>query len=122
MCGIVGVVGSDIDDRDALVARMGEIAHRGPDGDGQFHNVDAAFGMHRLAIRDLTHTGMNRRRVNAATSSVFRAKRPATAGWASLGGSVTGGSSDNARTCHPAVGAKAIVRRNQIRLLPASTT
>ena len=53
MCGIVGFVGARNDARDVLQAMMDLIAHRGPDGQGQFVEGPAALGQRRLSIIDL---------------------------------------------------------------------
>ena len=53
MCGIVGFVGARDDARDILQAMMDLIAHRGPDGQGQFVEGPAALGQRRLSIIDL---------------------------------------------------------------------
>ncbi len=53
MCGIVGFVGARDDAREVLQAMMDLIAHRGPDGQGQFVEGPAALGQRRLSIIDL---------------------------------------------------------------------
>ena len=53
MCGIVGFVGAREDAQDVLQAMMDLIAHRGPDGQGQFVEGPAALGQRRLSIIDL---------------------------------------------------------------------
>ena len=53
MCGIVGFVGARDDAREVLQAMMDLIAHRGPDGQGQFLEGPAALGQRRLSIIDL---------------------------------------------------------------------
>jgi asparagine synthase (glutamine-hydrolysing) len=59
MCGIVGVV--DLEGRavsPALVKRMTDtIAHRGPDGEGQYVDPPIGLGHRRLAIIDLSDAG-----------------------------------------------------------------
>jgi asparagine synthase (glutamine-hydrolysing) len=59
MCGIVGVV--DLENRAvsrALVKRMTDaIAHRGPDGEGQYVDRSVGLGHRRLAIIDLSDAG-----------------------------------------------------------------
>jgi len=56
MCGISGVFSLDglLDPnlRSALPAMNGALAHRGPDGDGFFHDARVALGHRRLAIID----------------------------------------------------------------------
>src|SRR5688572_12363942 len=49
MCGIVGVIGADVDLTPALRA----LAHRGPDGEGVFRRAGVTLGHRRLAILDL---------------------------------------------------------------------
>ena len=53
MCGIVGFVGARDDAREVLQAMMDLIAHRGPDGQGQFLEGPVALGQRRLSIIDL---------------------------------------------------------------------
>ena len=53
MCGIVGFVGARNDAQETLQAMMDLIAHRGPDGQGQFLEGPAALGQRRLSIIDL---------------------------------------------------------------------
>jgi asparagine synthase (glutamine-hydrolysing) len=58
MCGIVGIVGLDVEPTQsrALVSRMAEhIRHRGPDGGGVVAHQDVVLGMTRLAIVDVVH-------------------------------------------------------------------
>ncbi len=57
MCGIAGFSGSF--DPELLTRMSTAIAHRGPDGDGVFHDRDAGIGLahRRLAIIDLTSAG-----------------------------------------------------------------
>ena len=54
MCGILGVIsrrsGPPFFDETALTA----LAHRGPDGQGLYHDNHATLGHRRLAIIDLT--------------------------------------------------------------------
>jgi asparagine synthase (glutamine-hydrolysing) len=59
MCGIAGFVGNDTDlqepERAAILDRMCRvIAHRGPDDQGTWLGDEAALGMRRLSIIDLT--------------------------------------------------------------------
>ena len=60
MCGICGIVdygGMDSRTRDPYVRNMtSAMHHRGPDGEGFYHNETVALGMRRLAVIDL-HTG-----------------------------------------------------------------
>lgn len=53
MCGIVGFVGERADMQEILQRMMDAIAHRGPDGQGQFVEGPAALGQRRLSIIDL---------------------------------------------------------------------
>ena len=53
MCGIVGFVGARADMQEILQGMMDAIAHRGPDGQGQFIEGPAALGQRRLSIIDL---------------------------------------------------------------------
>jgi len=55
MCGIAGIVSRKIDsDQKKSVERMlGALIHRGPDGQGEFHNEHVSMGMRRLSIIDL---------------------------------------------------------------------
>jgi len=60
MCGISGVVGSDIEDsriRETLVSVHNGLSHRGPNGSAITSKnglLSASFGHHRLAIQDLS--------------------------------------------------------------------
>ena len=53
MCGIVGFVGARADAQEILQQMMDRIAHRGPDGQGQFLEGPVALGQRRLSIIDL---------------------------------------------------------------------
>src|SRR5689334_9382362 len=55
MCGIAGVISRNIDGAEmACVERMLEaLAHRGPDGRGDFRGHHVVMGMRRLSIIDL---------------------------------------------------------------------
>ena len=53
MCGIVGFVGARENAAEILQAMMDRIAHRGPDGQGQFLEGPVALGQRRLSIIDL---------------------------------------------------------------------
>jgi asparagine synthase (glutamine-hydrolysing) len=56
MCGIVGFVGESIsieNGRSILLEMCGSIRHRGPDGEGIFHEKNVGLGMRRLSIIDL---------------------------------------------------------------------
>ena len=53
MCGIAGIVNSD-PARDVAMRRMLDaLAHRGPDGEGIYHDEVATLGHRRLSIIDL---------------------------------------------------------------------
>ena len=59
MCGIAGVLnfdGSPVDPR-ALKRMTDAIAHRGPDGEGWYHDNGVGLGHRRLAIIDLSEAG-----------------------------------------------------------------
>jgi len=59
MCGIAGVLnfdGSPVDPR-ALKRMTDAIAHRGPDGEGWYHDKGVGLGHRRLAIIDLSEAG-----------------------------------------------------------------
>ena len=55
MCGIAGIISKKIDSSQTeSVARMlGALVHRGPDGQGEYHDEHIAMGMRRLSIIDL---------------------------------------------------------------------
>lgn len=54
MCGIAAIVSPDRDDRDDVMRRMlSALQHRGPDGEGVFHDAHASLGHRRLSIIDL---------------------------------------------------------------------
>ena len=53
MCGITGFVGQRAEMQQILQEMMDLIAHRGPDGQGQFVEGPAALGQRRLSIIDL---------------------------------------------------------------------
>jgi asparagine synthase (glutamine-hydrolysing) len=58
MCGIAGIVGPSVIDRAAKVSKMLDlVAHRGPDGRGQWSGPGVEFGHVRLAIVDRSHNG-----------------------------------------------------------------
>ena len=57
MCGIVGFVGARADMQEILQGMMDAIAHRGPDGQGQFIEGPAALGQRRQAERRHSGTG-----------------------------------------------------------------
>jgi asparagine synthase (glutamine-hydrolysing) len=54
MCGIVGILGKNTKDKEAISLKMAkEIFHRGPDQDGFFSDEYLSLGMRRLSIIDL---------------------------------------------------------------------
>lgn len=50
MCGVFGWWGKE--QRQQLFTMANQLRHRGPDGDGYFHNTKVGMGMTRLAIID----------------------------------------------------------------------
>ncbi|AEK57431.1 asparagine synthase [Acidithiobacillus caldus SM-1] len=54
MCGIVGYVGDNLGE-ELLLRLLASIHHRGPDGDGRYHDGPVHMGMRRLSIIDLAH-------------------------------------------------------------------
>lgn len=57
MCGIFGVLGFRPDDLAAARGALATLAHRGPDGEGEWSGDWAWLGHRRLAIRDLSEAG-----------------------------------------------------------------
>src|SRR3989338_1264140 len=56
MCGITGILGKEIKDKDKSIRQMtNAISHRGPDDDGFFIDDYLGLGMRRLSIIDLAH-------------------------------------------------------------------
>ena len=53
MCGIVGFAPTNENASQILKKMMNRIAHRGPDGEGQFIDDYVALGHRRLSIIDL---------------------------------------------------------------------
>ena len=53
MCGICGFTGATEDDRPILKAMCDIMAHRGPDGEGQYLDAGIALGHRRLSLIDL---------------------------------------------------------------------
>ncbi|OHB10385.1 MAG: asparagine synthase (glutamine-hydrolyzing) [Candidatus Zambryskibacteria bacterium RIFCSPLOWO2_02_FULL_39_26] len=54
MCGIAGVIGQNIQNKEKVIGKMvAKIAHRGPDDDGFFVDSNVGLGMRRLSIIDL---------------------------------------------------------------------
>ena len=62
MCGIAGVLHRDGMPASAvrLKAMTDSLAHRGPDGEGQFIDGPVGLGHRRLAIIDLSPLGASR--------------------------------------------------------------
>jgi asparagine synthase (glutamine-hydrolysing) len=55
MCGIAGLIGPQIEDKEGVIGRMvAAITHRGPDDDGFFVDGNVGLGMRRLSIIDLS--------------------------------------------------------------------
>ena len=55
MCGIVGLIDHQIEDRERVIGDMASaLIHRGPDDDGFFVDGNIALGMRRLSIIDLS--------------------------------------------------------------------
>mgnify|MGYP001197478382 CR=1 FL=1 len=58
MCGINGILSSDLTDKLSLIQRMNDnLRHRGPDNADYYLNQNIALGHQRLAIIDLTSDG-----------------------------------------------------------------
>jgi len=54
MCGIAGIIGQNIANKEAVIGGLvSKITHRGPDDDGFFVDKNVGLGMRRLAIIDL---------------------------------------------------------------------
>lgn len=54
MCGISGVIGQNLENKEGIIGGMvGKITHRGPDDDGFYVDKTVGLGMRRLAIIDL---------------------------------------------------------------------
>ncbi len=53
MCGIAGIAGAGRPDPGALITMAGAMAHRGPDGEGTWHDHEVGLAFRRLAIIDL---------------------------------------------------------------------
>ncbi len=71
MCGICGFTGAEASDRPILKAMCGIMAHRGPDGEGQYLDVESgiALGHRRLSLIDLEGGGQPMVRADAGRSS-----------------------------------------------------
>lgn len=59
MCGIAGLLARTIDERAALAAMVGKLAHRGPDDGGVWHDAATGMGLghRRLSIIDTSGAG-----------------------------------------------------------------
>lgn len=57
MCGITGFTGRRSDKQEILKKMMAAIAHRGPDGEGEYYAEGIALGHRRLSIIDLACGG-----------------------------------------------------------------
>src|SRR5207245_11428691 len=59
MCGIAGIIGEASRDPHVIRAMSNAVAHRGPDDDGAWADVEAgvALGHRRLSIVDLSPAG-----------------------------------------------------------------
>jgi len=55
MCGIAGIISADnqISNTKILYSMLNALLHRGPDGEGVYHNSNVSIGMRRLSIIDL---------------------------------------------------------------------
>ena len=71
MCGICGFTGAEASDRSILKAMCDIMAHRGPDGEGQYLDVESgiALGHRRLSLIDLEGGGQPMVRADAGRSS-----------------------------------------------------
>lgn len=71
MCGICGFTGAEASDRSILKAMCDIMAHRGPDGEGQYLDAGSgiALGHRRLSLIDLEGGGQPMVRADAGRSS-----------------------------------------------------
>lgn len=71
MCGICGFTGAEASDRSILKAMCDIMAHRGPDGEGQYLDAESgiALGHRRLSLIDLEGGGQPMVRADAGRSS-----------------------------------------------------
>ena len=71
MCGICGFTGAEASDRPILKAMCDVMAHRGPDGEGQYLDAESgiALGHRRLSLIDLEGGGQPMVRADADRSS-----------------------------------------------------
>ncbi len=55
MCGITGIIGKDIENKEGIIGKMTDrIIHRGPDDEGYFVDKNVGLGMRRLSIIDIS--------------------------------------------------------------------
>ena len=58
MCGIIGIVSKNLNNKEKIVRQMADsISYRGPDGEGFFVDTEVALGHRRLSILDLSSSG-----------------------------------------------------------------
>src|ERR1700730_13266606 len=69
MCGLAGFTGPGADAKAIVGAMIAGLAHRGPDGSGDYIDADIALGHNRLAVIDLA--GGAQPRVDAATGDAL---------------------------------------------------
>src|SRR5260370_23587619 len=69
MCGLAGFTGRGADAKAIVRGMIAALAHRGPDGSGDYVDADIALGHNRLAIIDLA--GGAQPRVEAATGDAL---------------------------------------------------
>lgn len=71
MCGICGFTGAEASDKPILKAMCDVMAHRGPDGEGQYLDAESgiALGHRRLSLIDLEGGGQPMVRADAGRSS-----------------------------------------------------
>ena len=92
MCGICGFTGASQGDLPILKAMCDIMAHRGPDGEGQYLDGGVALGHRRLSLIDLE--GGNQPMVRANGGRDARTTSPALA----LDGTPLAGAEDAAAT------------------------
>lgn len=87
MCGICGFTHAEIDDMPILKGMCDVIAHRGPDGEGQYIADGIALGHRRLSLIDLEGGSqpMFRQGIDGPTTTVNEAGRIEGAGMGSEG-------------------------------------
>ena len=84
MCGICGFTGAVEADLPTLKAMCDVMAHRGPDGEGQYLDDGIALGHRRLSLIDLE--GGNQPMVRATGEHEARVTSPALGGGTSVAG------------------------------------